>query len=783
MSSDQKIGSADTVVVRAGSGRAPADAGDSLEGTLIAGRYDILALLGRGGTGAVYRARDRELDEIVALKVLHEDIGSSVKSIDLLRSEVRLARRVTHRNVARIYEFSQHSTQCFLTMEYIDGDPLSQRLRRTPALTVPRTVEVLRAVCRGLQAAHDAQVIHRDIKPDNVLIDSRGRVVLTDFGIGVDARIGNTPGVFAGTPAYMAPEQLAGETSIRSDLFSLGVMAYEMFSGALPWAAETDDTSGARAARGELDLDGITSGVSPAMAQVIRRALATDPDDRYSSAAELSNALSEALPDSSTTLDRGHTTSSTSGAHHIPPKRSVAVLPFRNRGGEDDAYLADGVTEDLIDGLCELSALRVLSRGAVMRFTDDNREAHEIGQALNVETVIDGSIRRAGDELRLTVRAITVADGYQVWAKRFDVRPEDLLGVSDDIVAALSPALAAGDEVIPRAEAIPSEAMELYLKARTAYRSMSDNQRATDLFERAHELAPDSAVINAGLAMTLMRRWMIKPADDEDLIERGRASAERAISAAPQLGEPHLALGYFHLHTGDTVRAVAEFRAAIARAPSLADAHGILGGLLSEMGRASEARRRLTLARELDPTLTGPFAELKRAAALARDWKRLDEYIAASPPRVGFDWMFAIRLDAFRGSREHIESTAAKIEAEPDDPYNARRIALSLAEAYLGRADLETSLARLPVANHAGVSARRLAFGHQLRAEVAGHLGGIGEALDELEAASRAGLIDVLWLNRCPQLASVRDEDRFHAVREVVQDRAFAAYDAVRGGL
>jgi serine/threonine-protein kinase len=561
-------------------------------------------------------------------------------------------------------------------------------------------------------------------------------------------------------------------------------MAYEMFTGELPWGSETTvEFTRARTGRTEIELDGVATEVSPAMAKLIRRALATDPVDRFSSAAELSRALVEAMPESSTTLDRARPTPSSSrGAYPVPPKRSLAVLPFRNRGGPDDDYLADGITEDLIDGLCELSALRVLSHGAVMRFRDDNREAHEIGAVLNVETVINGSIRRSSGGVRLTARAITVADGYQVWSKRFDVRPEDLLSVSDEVVAALSPTLAGDDEVIPRAEAIPSEAMELYLKARTAYRQMSDNQRATDLFEEAHAIAPDSALINAGLAMTLMRRWMVKPTDDEHLVERGRAAAERAIAAAPQLGEPHLALGYLYLHTADPIRALGEFRIAIARAPSLADAHGILGALLSEMGRGSEARRRLMLARELDPTLTGPYAELKRSAALSRDWKRLDEYIEASPPSGGFDWMFAIRLAAFRDSTDELESTVEQVAKLPDDPYNARNIALVLADGYLKRASLHEALAGLPVDDHAGVSARRLAFAHQLRAEVAAHHGGIKEALDELEAADRAGLIDVLWLDRCPLLAAVREEPRFQAVRDGVQDRAFAAYDAMRTG-
>jgi eukaryotic-like serine/threonine-protein kinase len=786
------LGSADTMI-SLGSEPGPSNLPATLVGERLSCRYHILKLLGAGGMGAVYLARDYELDELIAIKVLREVVAASQDAIELLRQEVRLARRVTHRNVARIFELGDYQGQRFLTMEYIDGQALSGLMKRQGRLSLVRAAEILAPVCHGLQAAHDASVVHCDIKPDNVLVAHSGRVVLSDFGIARAAkgsRLRGADATPAGTPAYMAPEQLGGEdVTTRSDVYSLGVMAFEMLTGELPWKY-MDPARGRLQAPPPDPREAVPELTEP-VARLIIRAMARDPQERMASPAAFAGDLLQALTsvtarvqvsqDRSALVAMPTPPSADSGA----AKRALAVLPFHNRGHHDDDYLASGFTEDLIDCLCAVGELRVLSRGATARFAGDAREAHEIGRELGVSIVVEGSVERVDKVVQLRLRAIDTADGVQRWATRYRVASEDILTASEEVARQLAASLASqgAQQQSPRLSGMPSSAaVEAYLRAKEAYRRFGCIDESIGYYEEALRLAGDSPLVNAGYAMTLLRAWMIKAGGGggESLPARARVAANRAVAAAPHLGEPHMALGLLHLHHGDPVGAVREFRTTISLSPSMAEAHAFLGELLTEIGRVPEGILRLDTASRIDPTLNHPTGPRRRLAALFKDWDLAYAPTAHIPPaQTPLGHLLTLRIAAYRGDLDSVARIAEQVAAMPADPYGMKDWVEAQIDSYLRRRPMAEIYEVLNRPGQSGsVSLRRLANQYQTTAEVAGFAGDHDMVIDAIGKSLDVGLVDLLWFDHCPFLDELRGDARFTALRDRLQERAYAAFDA-----
>ncbi|WP_437903559.1 protein kinase [Sorangium sp. So ce327] len=419
----------------------------------IAGRYEILGLLGTGGMGSVYRVRDVELDEVVALKMLRRDLADSAGMLERFRQEVKLARRVTHRNVARTFDFGDHDGEKFLTMECVEGESLHSVLARTGPMPSQQAIGIGCSLCDGLGAAHAAGIVHRDLKPENVLVDRNGRVVITDFGI---ARTSSGPsaaesqGFVLGSPAYMSPEQLTGEPDLdaRTDIYALGMILFECLTHRRAWpGAGAIAAAMSRLKSPPPDPRSVRPDVPLAVADVVLRCMAIRREDRYASAAEAHRALLLArsrlsiAPQPAQSLVSAIAASSATAAPTAPqpieqnptrvaaspveavtaPQRrlnsptlaapapvltpaptptsslkTVAVLPFRNVGAPDDEYLADGFTEDLTDTLSMTAGLKVRPRAAVSRVRLDGRDPRDVGRELGVQVVVEGSIRRTG---------------------------------------------------------------------------------------------------------------------------------------------------------------------------------------------------------------------------------------------------------------------------------------------------------------------------------------------------------------------------------------------------
>ncbi len=782
-----ELGSADTLAA-VGELTTPYDhpeAPTSLIGEVIADRYRVLRLLGSGGMGSVYMARDHELDDIVALKTIR---SASDQALNRIRREVKLARRVTHRNVARTFALGEHSGGRFLTMEYIDGEPLSAMVRRHGRLPLPRAIAIVRAVCSGLSAAHDAGVVHRDIKPDNVMIARDGRVVVTDFGIAVGGGgLGSASLVPSGTPAYMSPEQIeSGDVTVASDVYSTGVLAFQLFTGELPWTQDADTSmSLARLSQSPKDPRSIYPELNPAVAEVVMRSLHKQPHKRFATIGALGVALARAAP-AEVLTDRPITPSTktdTPDSQKIPRrirrKLSVAVLPFANRGADEDAFLVDGFVEELIDTLCGVRELRVMSRGALAKLDASALEPHEVGATLGVDVVIGGSLGRMAEQLRVKVRAIQVEDQVQLWADKFTVAPQELLTIPDSLVAGLSEALELDAESNRRDAMTSADAMELYLRARHEYHNPAIGLASLKLFEQAHELDSDNAMINAGLAMALVRRWFLSDTDTERLVERARDHAERALAAAPALGEPHMAIAQLNFNLGDNAGAAREVRTAIAKSPSCVEAHELMGRMLLEMGRIDEGKRRFEVAIELGHNRELLEGQLMRTYALEGDWQRVDD--AATRVDIGrvMGRLMPVRINSYRRDLDALRRHAQKLEGLESDDAGALLLAKLMLPIYLGEAPASSAYVMIQPDHRESSSKRRLAYGFQLRAEVAGFVGDDDIVMQSLQVATNNGMFDLHWLDHCSLLDDVRDRDEFVSLRDRVAERCHSMYDAM----
>ena len=758
--------------------------------TVLADRYEIEGLLGSGGMGAVYRVRDRELDEPVALKMLDRSLVASPAMLDRFRQEVKLARRVTHRNVARMFDIGEHDGEKFLTMELVEGDSLGAVAARERPMKIHRVVKIVEDVCAGLSAAHAVGVVHRDLKPENVLIAKDGRVVITDFGI---ARLSTgdgskTMGAPIGTPAYMAPEQVEGSKDIdaRADIYALGAMLYELLTGERAWQGESVyQVAALRLVMPPPNPRERRPDLPEPVARIVRKCMARNRDERYASADAVAAELSAVtLPAPTMTSSpgavqvRAHSPGSATPTTG-PDTKSVAVLPLRNAGTADDEYLADGLTDDLIDTLSMGKGLRVRSRGAVMRFKGAERDPREVGRELDVQVVADGSVRRTGDQLRVSVRLVSVADGFQIWAKRFDRPISAVLEIGDEAAGAIAEALMVSMSPPPRSAPTDPLALDFYLRARHQYHQMwrDTNNRAIALFEQALARAPEDPQILTGMAMALCRRFAFDESAEESA-ERALALAQKALEIDPTRGEPRVAIASIRFNFGESKLAAAELRRALDATPQSADANELAGRILCEAGRPEDGIARLYAAMALEPGLDGAKFDIARARALLGDWEESDSFFKRLPEDslANMYWIARWRLVMWRRDVKQAESLLRLL---PDMSFGIKHAAIGMFGVTLHKSISPEALLELDQRAKVGRALRRRAFFRQMKAEVLAYLGDEAGMLDSLEESAQAGLFDITWLERCPLFDGRRDSPRFAKVREIVQARASEVLEAL----
>jgi serine/threonine-protein kinase len=750
----------------------------SMKSRLIAGRYELLGMVGAGAMGTVYRARDRELDEEVALKVLQHDVLEAPGALDRFRREVKLARRVTHRNVARAHDIGEHQGEHFITMELIDGQPLAQLITNGQPISPSKAIAILKSICQGLDAAHAVGVVHCDLKPDNVLIAHDGRVVITDFGIArglFDLGVRRTLGGVLGTPAYMAPEQVEGlrEVGPAADIYALGVILFELFTGQLPWRGESVlAVAAARLHQPPPDPRSVRPGLTAQVAELILRCLARTPSARYASARELEAALGALRVEELTTAPLSVERQPTVISQGLPEAgfKTLAVLPFRSSNAGDDAYLAEGLTEDIIDQLSMVAGLRVRPRGAVMHLRDPNLDAREAGRQLGVHVVAEGSLRRMGEHLRVSTRLISVSDGFQIWAKRADRRASEMLTLSDELAQAMAEALTV--EATPPARETPTDprALDAYFRGRFEYHKFQREALDTALahFEQARALAPDDPMILAGYALVLTRLWFF---GNQGGGEQARAAAERALALAPGRGEPLVALSALSFLEQNTEQAVRQSLAALALMPWSADAHELLGKILVETGPVSEGIAHYERAIQLDGAFHMTRPNIARALALSGRWGEAWELLTAQlrHPDTTIGWVLAARMFAWQR-----DAAGARALLNAPEIVDGKH---PFAEAILRfcvdpRPENQPYPFVTATFSPTSTNWRARAILAQTRCEFALGLGNLDEASGALEQAVKVGLIDLLWLTGCPILEPLRSTPIYQDSLRLVRDRA-----------
>ena len=564
--------------------------------------YRIISKIGAGGMGEVYLAEDTELDRQVALKFLPPHFCQDDDCRARFKREAQSAARLNHPNIVTIHEVNEHQGRPFFAMEYVAGQSLKDVIK-TKELSLARIVELAMLVSDGLSKAHQAGIIHRDIKPSNVVIDADDRPKLLDFGLATvqgGEQLTKT-GSTLGTVGYMSPEQVQGEqTDARSDLFSLGVVLYELIAGRPPVKGDSEAAT----------LHAITSGAPQPLARyrsdvpaglqsIIDKALDKDIQTRYQSAAGVTADLKKLAR----TLQ-----APVGGLREDQP--SIAVLPFTNMSTEpDQEYFCDGMAEEIINALTRLENLRVIARTSAFAFKGKQEDVREIGRKLDVENLLEGSVRKAGNRLRITAQLVRAADGSHLWSDRYDREMEDVFAIQDEIseaiVSKLKIRLAPSEETDPGKRHTDNiEVYNLYLKGRFHWskRTPKEIEQAIEYFKQAIQKAPGYALAYSGLADCYSVLQNLNKLPAEVAYGQAEAMASKAIELDGSLSEAHASMGLIRMFWKWDMRgAIGEFERAIELNPSYASAHHWYAFTLGAMGRMSEAIERIRIAQELDP--------------------------------------------------------------------------------------------------------------------------------------------------------------------------------------
>jgi len=582
------------------------------------GSYEILAPLGAGGMGEVYRARDHKLKREVAVKVLPEHFAGNPQALARFEREAQAIAHLSHPSILAIHDFGKDQGITFAVTELLKGETLRSRLG-SGCLPVRKAIEYTLEISGGLAAAHEKGIIHRDVKPENIFLTSDGHVKILDFGLaksvpasasdeGPTRTLQTEPGAVMGTVGYMSPEQVrATSVDHRTDIFSLGAILYEMLSGRRAFKGDTAaDTMSAILKEDPQELSEINSGVSPILDALVRRCLEKNPGERFQSARDLGFALQSICAEK---RDSG-----AARAAHIseePEKPSIAVLPFANMSPDpEQEYFCEGMAEEIINALTKIEGLRVAARMSAFQFKGGLQDARLVGDALKVKMLLEGSVRAAGNRLRVTAQLIKVEDGYHIWSERYDRDLEDVFAIQDEIAANIVNALRLklGRQDLPRTKrpTYNLEAYHLYLRGKHFWhhRQPEMQRRALESYQQAREKDPTYALAQAGIAWIncIMAIYgLIRP----DLARAAAKTAtERALSLDDGCADVLIAswgLGLFFDWDWEAERAL---RRALDLEPNNIDARCFHSLHLWFMGRHEEAWHEAKLAQESDPLST-----------------------------------------------------------------------------------------------------------------------------------------------------------------------------------
>ncbi len=706
----------------------------------LADTYSIDRELGRGGMATVYLAQDGKHERLVALKVLHPDLAATLGPERFLR-EIKLAARLNHPHILPLHDSGEVDGFLYYVMPYVEGESLRERLDRENQIPIEEAIHHGRAIASALDYAHRQGIVHRDIKPENVML-YEGEAMVMDFGIAkaVSAAGSDTitqTGMMVGTPAYVSPEQAAGEVNLdgRSDQYSLGCVLYEMLSGERAFSGPTAQAvMSKRFSETPKPLRSLRTAIPEFVEKAVTRAMSVDLAMRYKTTAQLAQAL--ASGSTSTPSD-----TATMPQQAVSSAKSVAVLPFSNMSNDaENEYFADGMAEEIINALSKIQSLRVASRTVSFALKGKNEDLAEVGRKLHVSTVLDGSVRRMGNRLRITAQLVNVADGYQLWSERYDREMEDVFAIQDDIsqaiVKSLRVILTEGEKKqIEKARAVNVQAYDYYLRGRQYFHQLRRKslEYAKQMFNKAIEIDPEYARAHAGVADCYSLLYTYFDAREFNL-RQADIAANKALDLEPDLAEAHVARGLAVSLNKRFDEAEREFETAMRLDPKLFDAIYWFARSRLSQGMYEEAVKLLERAAILRPedyqtagflgqALIAMGRHEEAAVSYRRQVKLIDVHLELNPDDPRASILGAVANAIINDKERAVEFTERAMQVDPDDPMLLYNVACTYAQ-----------------------------------------LGMKEEALTALERSVEKGWGDLNWIEHDSDLDTIRDTPRYQAI-------------------
>lgn len=689
--------------------------------------YKILEKIGEGGMGVVYKAEDTKLKRTVALKFLSPQILKNKDEKIRFSNEAQSAAAINHAHVTTIYEINDHEDQTYISMEYVDGKTLKEIIQehsklkiQHSTLSIERIIDITTQICNGLKEAHEKGIIHRDIKSDNIMVTDKGQVKIMDFGL---AKLKGQPGATKmgttmGTVNYMSPEQAMGkEIDHRTDIWSLGIVMYEMATGDLPFKGDYEQAIiYAILNEKPKPISELNPNIPDDLEQLIDKLLIKDPDKRIQSVDSISEKLKspkeKTRPEKTSQIKKDAQSFSrlfrlslltvfilaaVMTAYFLfkgkssPPEptktttkavwtNSIAVLPFLDLSpSRDQEYFCDGMTEDIITKLTHIRELKVISRTSVMRFKNTKKDIKEIGKELGVDTVLEGSIRKEGDNIRVSAQLINIADGFHLWADTFDRKLASVFEVQENVSRSIAQALKLRftPEMLKTEKPENIEAYEYYLKAgqmTTSYvltRKEEDFIQAKNLLNKALEKDSDYALAHIGLAWAYANHFEVtKKKEDLPLIE---IHIRKGYDLNPDISESNIGMAWLSHLKNDHASTSQFIKKSLRLNPNIASNNLTIAYILERVGLEDKAVKHIIKAIELNPLYVFAPMVLARCYRETGNWKKAEEQhlktLSLDPDSALFHLSYYYFLTLTRQFEKAQQEIKVAEELDPDYPY------------------------------------------------------------------------------------------------------------------